>query len=119
VYFGYNLFSVIMKRLNVNAENKGMTLAEWNIARKVVGKPRRFSQAFVNQELDHLNVYRERARIFINKRHLINDGMFPKELTNRIQTLNPLHVVGRRVTQRDRLSSLCIRYPRCCTGARY
>jgi hypothetical protein len=83
---------VVTKRLDINVDDKGLTIAEWNALRKTIGKPRRFSQALINQELEQLNTFRERARVWLHKKQLINDGLFPRELTQSIQKMAPLQV---------------------------
>ena len=96
-YFDFNLMQLVLRRLQLNLDDKGLAVAEWNAVRKTIGKPRRFSQNLVNQELEQLNTYRERARIWLHKKQLINDGLFPKELTHAIQNLIPLQVVFLRL----------------------
>ena len=83
----------LLDKIDLNPDEKGMTISEWNATRKAIGKPRRFSQTLVNQELELLNTFRERVRTWLFKKQLINDGLFPKELTQVIQNLTPLHVV--------------------------
>ena len=61
-----------------------MTINEWNFFRKRLGKPRRFSKKFVNDQIGSLNKYRERVRIWLTKKQLINDGYFSPELTRAI-----------------------------------
>lgn len=95
-FFEYNLLKTILNRIGLNEDDRGMTVKEWNSVRRMAGKPRRFSQVLVNQELEQLNTFRERARVWVNKKQLINDGLFPKELTLAIQNLIPMQVVGRQ-----------------------
>ena len=85
---------LVYKRVNLDVEEKGMPVNEWNALRRAIGKPRRFSQALVNQELLQLASYREKARIWLGKKQLINDGHLPKELTRSIQALSPFQVVA-------------------------
>lgn len=109
---------VILKRIGLNDDDKGMKVDEWNAVRRAIGKPRRFSQAFVNQELELLNTYRERARVWVTKKQLINDGIFPKELTQSIQNLTSMQVVAISLTCRVRPCWRSIRVRFCFTGAR-
>jgi hypothetical protein len=108
----------ILKRINLNEDEKGLKVEEWNAVRRSIGKPRRFSQALVNQELDNLNTYRERARIWVTKKQLINDGLFPKELTQAIQNLTPMQVVWLSLNPRVKQCWLFILLPPCYTEAR-
>lgn len=51
------------------SENKTkMTRKEWNTVRQYIGKPRRFSQAFVNEELLRLQNFRSFARDSISRK---------------------------------------------------
>ena len=61
-----------------------MTIKEWNQFRRLLGKPRRFSKKFVHDEIGSLNKFRERVRIWLTKKQLINDGFFSPELTKAI-----------------------------------
>lgn len=87
------MLKVVLKKIDLNVEEKGLTIGEWNAVRKTMGKPRVFSQALINQELERLNSYRDKVRIWLSKKQLINDGLFPKEITRSIQALAPLQVV--------------------------
>lgn len=112
------MLKVLLKRLGLNEDDKGMKVSEWNSLRKAMGKPRRFSQALINQELDQLNTYRERARIWVTKKQLINDGLFPKELTLSIQNLTPMQVVACMFIQRAKLCWQFIQARLCFTEVR-
>lgn len=45
-----------------------MTRGEWNAVRQYIGKPRRFSQAFVNEELNKIQNYRNFTRDAISRK---------------------------------------------------
>lgn len=50
----------------VGLENLGkLTRAEWNIIRKAMGSPRRFSNEFIKSELKNLEIYRKIVRDYL------------------------------------------------------
>lgn len=92
-YFQQNEFSRICEKTGLLTNRGALTIKEWNQFRKQLGKPRRFSRNFINQELRKLNLFRERTRIWNTKKQLIEDGMFSKELLYTIQNRQSLTVV--------------------------
>lgn len=94
-YFSNNLLQQFTRKLEIPIDDKGLPVAEWNVVRKMIGKPRRFSQALVMQEIDTLHTYRDKARTWLTKKQLVSDGRFSKELSNGLMSLQPLQVVGR------------------------
>jgi len=86
----------LLKKANVKISEGGspkLKIQGWNSFRKMLGKPRRFSRKFVNDELQNLNKYRERVRIWMTNKQIINDGSFAPELIRSIERLPPLEVV--------------------------
>ena len=88
-----------------------------------MGRPRRFSDAFVGRQLDELNKYRDNVRNYLNKKvclasikarltsfqiSLNNLDLHP-ELIDKIRLIQPLRVgqpvFGKRIIQSSNLST--------------
>ena len=75
--------------------NKKMTRVEWNLIRKLLGKPRRCSPAFFQEERDTLESKRQKVRI------LQRGGSIPSDQLHDLpQSIPALLPVGTRVTCR-------------------
>lgn len=92
-YLKFNEFKEIFKLLNLKSRALAMSTNDWNSTRKLLGKPRRFSRKFVSQELEKLNIYRKRARDWISRKEIVDDGLFPAVLNQKITSLKQLQVV--------------------------
>ena len=75
--------------------NKKITRVEWNLIRKLLGKPRRCSPAFFQEERDTLEAKRQKVRI------LQRGGSIPSDQLHDLpQSIPALLPVGTRVTCR-------------------
>lgn len=64
-YLLYNEFREMLDKVGLKNVTK-LKRNEWYIIRKAMGKPRRFSQFFIRQEIKKLNQYREIVRKYID-----------------------------------------------------
>jgi hypothetical protein len=91
-YFQYNEFKDILKRAGL--ENVGkLSRGEWNIIRKAMGKPKRFSAKFINLEKAKLERYRNIARSFLTDTQFNIDAQLKnKFILNEVKKLLPVSV---------------------------
>jgi len=88
-FFQLNDFSELLKDVN---ENEELTKNEWSMLRSCMGKPRRFSNKFINEEREKLNRYRNLVRSYLyDKIHLPESRLHP-DLVQKIKRLTPLQV---------------------------
>ena len=52
-YFSFNEFKEALKEFT-NSEDLCLNRADWRVVRNLMGKPRRFSKFFINQEIQKL-----------------------------------------------------------------
>ncbi|KAL4486091.1 hypothetical protein ABPG72_004025 [Tetrahymena utriculariae] len=91
-FFQFNEFKEMLAK--VGLENIGkLTKAEWNIIRKAMGKPRRFSNEFVRGELKKLEIYRKIVREYLQTQqvHALRSKI-RESLSEEIMKIQPFRV---------------------------
>ena len=61
-FFSHNELEELMKLINLNT-NENYTLYEWRVIKRMMGRPRRFSDKFVQDEKRKLYKYREAIKV--------------------------------------------------------
>ncbi len=67
-YYLRNEFRQLLEALSLKPDSM-LTAAEWSLVRQALGKPRRFSEAFIEEERKQLHVCREIFREIIRSMH--------------------------------------------------
>lgn len=97
LFEGENDFQMCLREMYPNLTTRHLTRAEWNKIRRTMGKPRRFSAAFLEEERRELERKRRKIRLLQTKRS--GDVSFVRDLPKEIpQQLS----VGSKVTARLR-----------------
>lgn len=68
IFLGLNDFQVILYANFPKLKTRQLTRAQWSIIRRMIGRPRRFSTMFLNEERRSLQ---DRRRIIQDLQHLI------------------------------------------------
>uniref|UniRef100_A0A5K3EYV2 DIRP domain-containing protein n=1 Tax=Mesocestoides corti TaxID=53468 RepID=A0A5K3EYV2_MESCO len=82
---GANDFQIVLKENFCRLKSRLLTRAQWHCIRKLIGKPRRFSQAFLMEERRCLNIRRQ--NLWSIQNHLNN---LPPELSQSKQMVQSL-----------------------------
>lgn len=97
LFLGENEFQICLKESFPQLKCRQMTRVEWSKIRKLMGKPRRSSQAFFDEERRELERRRQKIRLLQSRK--CGDVSFVRDLPNDI----PLTLsVGTKVTARLR-----------------
>jgi len=88
-FFAFNQFQLL---LGSQMEDKNLTKGEWNVLRRMMGKPRRFSQEFIKSQIQDLNNYRVIARNYMAGRGTLPENRIHPFMAQRIRNLKPLQV---------------------------
>lgn len=97
LFEGENDFQICLHDLFPALSNRQLTRIEWNKVRKLMGKPRRSSQAFFDEERHELERRRQKIRLLQTRKSA--DLEFVRDLPNEIPLPLP---VGTKVTARLR-----------------
>lgn len=98
LFDGENDFEICLKAAFPQLKTRMLTRAEWSKIRSMMGKPRRCSQAFFDEERRELERKRQKIR-FLQIRKTVTDPNFIKDLPGEIPLPLP---VGTKVTARLR-----------------
>ncbi|CAG5107882.1 Oidioi.mRNA.OKI2018_I69.chr1.g3535.t1.cds [Oikopleura dioica] len=93
-------FKLCLKETFPQLHGKRLRRVEWNMIRKLLGKPRRFSTAFLEEERESLRSKREKIRILQRNGTLTAD-----QLQDLPRNIPPILPVGTRVTCKVNLQS--------------
>uniref|UniRef100_A0A1I8NSU1 DIRP domain-containing protein n=1 Tax=Stomoxys calcitrans TaxID=35570 RepID=A0A1I8NSU1_STOCA len=101
LFEGENDFQVCLAESFPNLHTRQLTRAEWQKVRSLMGKPRRCSQAFFDEERRELEKKRQKMRFMQTRRSgEVKDMNFLKDLPDKIPLPLPL---GTKVTARLRV----------------
>jgi hypothetical protein len=88
-YFFFNEFRFLLGDQNTTKKYKR---AEWYVIRSCLGKPRRFSNAFIKSQLDDLHQYRTIVRSYLFHRINLSETKLHPVLIQKIKELKPMLV---------------------------
>lgn len=94
IYFSHNEFYKILENSNLIKLGK-LSRHEWNFLRLTLGKPRRFSRAFISNEIDKMNEFRNLVRGFLTENidfGYLETKIRNKDLLEKVLRLSPLNV---------------------------
>lgn len=97
LFLGENEFQICLKESFPQLKCRQLTRVEWSKIRKLMGKPRRSSQAFFDEERRELERRRQKIRLLQSRK--CGDVSFVRDLPNDIPLTLP---VGTKVTARLR-----------------
>uniref|UniRef100_T1P8Y8 DIRP protein n=1 Tax=Musca domestica TaxID=7370 RepID=T1P8Y8_MUSDO len=101
LFEGENDFQVCLAESFPNLRTRQLTRAEWQKVRSLMGKPRRCSQAFFDEERRELEKKRQKMRFMQSRRSgEVKDMNFLRDLPDKIPLTLP---VGTKVTARLRV----------------
>uniref|UniRef100_A0A0N5BAN4 DIRP domain-containing protein n=1 Tax=Strongyloides papillosus TaxID=174720 RepID=A0A0N5BAN4_STREA len=66
LYLGDNDFNTCLKTDFPNLKTRVLTMPEWRIVKKLIGKPRRFSQNYLFEEMQAIEMKRNKLRMIYN-----------------------------------------------------
>uniref|UniRef100_A0A0K0EDB6 DIRP domain-containing protein n=1 Tax=Strongyloides stercoralis TaxID=6248 RepID=A0A0K0EDB6_STRER len=66
LYLGDNDFNTCLKTDFPNLKTRILTMPEWRIVKKLIGKPRRFSQSYLVEEMQAIEMKRNKLRMIYN-----------------------------------------------------
>lgn len=100
LFEGENDFQICINESFPNLKTRQLTRAEWQKVRSLMGKPRRCSQAFFEEERCELERKRQKIRFLQNRKQAGDINNFVRDLPDKIPLPLP---VGTKVTARLRV----------------
>lgn len=89
-YFRFNEYKEMLVKVGLSDLVGRLTLGEWGMIRKAMGRPRRFSGEFIKNEIKKLETYRNIVREYLlNQSPVILRSKLRESLSNEIMKIQP------------------------------